>query len=164
MKRQFNFDRKPEQLTSFFKELFEYSHHFNQKLTDVFNDSPDKTSEKSVKLFNHVLNAHQIWNNRIEFKQTPFGVWELHDTKDLKTIDKTNYEQTLQILDKFDLNETINYSNSKGEAFSSSIRDILFHVINHSTYHRGQFATEFKQYGLEPLVTDYIFHKRDAKS
>ncbi len=25
----------------FFKELFEYSHHFNQKLTDVFNDNTD---------------------------------------------------------------------------------------------------------------------------
>lgn len=147
-------------MKSFYRELFEYSHHFNQKLTDVFNDNPDKISKKSVKLFNHVLNAHQIWNNRIDPKQTPFGVWELHDTQDLKTIDKTNYEQTLQILDKFDLNETINYSNSKGQAFSNSIKDILFHVINHSTYHRGQVATEFKQYGLEPLVTDYIFYKR----
>ncbi|MBK9636245.1 MAG: damage-inducible protein DinB [Bacteroidetes bacterium] len=131
-----------------------------KKLTDVFNESPDKTSEKSVKLFNHVLNAHQIWNNRIDPKQIPFGVWELHDTQDLKTIGKTNYEQTLQILDKFDFNETINYSNSKGQTFSNSIKDILFHVINHSTYHRGQVATEFKQYGLEPLVTDYIFYKR----
>lgn len=144
----------------FYKELFEYSHHFNQKLASIFDESPTKTSEKSVKLFNHVLNAHQIWNNRIEFKQTAFGVWELHNTQDLKNIDKTNYEQTLQILDKFDLNETVNYSNSKGQAFSNSIRDILFHIINHSTYHRGQIATEFKIQGLDPLVTDYIFFKR----
>jgi uncharacterized damage-inducible protein DinB len=147
-------------MNQFFKELFEYSHHFNQKLSNIFNDSPDKTSGKAIKLFNHLLNAHQIWNNRIEPIQTTFGVWELHSVEDLKNIDKTNYEQTLQILAKLDLNETIHYTNSKGETFSNSIRDILFHVINHSTYHRGQIVTEFKQNGLEPLVTDYIFHKR----
>jgi uncharacterized damage-inducible protein DinB len=144
----------------FLKELFEYSHHFNQKLADIFSDNPDKTSEKAVKLFNHLLNAHQIWNNRIDPKQPTFGVWGLHDTKDLKGIDKTNYEQTSQILDKFDLHENFDYTNTKGQAFTNSIRDILFHVINHSTYHRGQIATEFKQHGLEPLVTDYIFYKR----
>lgn len=144
----------------FFKELFEYSHHFNQKLSDVFANSPDKTSEKAVKLFNHLLNAHQIWNNRIGLKQSTWGVWELHDIQDLKNIDKTNYEQTLQILNRSDLNEIISYSNSKGHAYSNSIRDILFHIINHSTYHRGQIATEFKQNGLEPLVVDYIFYKR----
>lgn len=147
-------------MTSFFKDLFEYGHHFNQKLYDVFNESPDKTSEKSIKLFNHILNAHQIWNNRINPKQTTFGVWELHDIQDLKSIDETNYRQTLQILDRFDLNEPINYKISTGQPFSSKICDILFHVINHSTYHRAQIATEFKQHGLEPLVTDYIFYKR----
>ena len=144
-----------------FKELFEYSHHFNQKLSDVFINYPDKTSEKAVKLFNHLLNAHQIWNNRIQPKQTAFGVWELHAIQDLKNIDNSNFERTLQILDTIDLNETVNYSNSKGQEFSSRTRDIFFHIINHSTYHRGQIATEFKQQGLEPLVTDYIYYKQN---
>lgn len=147
-------------MKQFFKELFEYSHHFNQKLSDSFVESPNETSEKAVKLFNHLLNAHQIWNNRIDPKQTTFGVWELHSVSDLKSIDKINYEHTLQVLDTFDLNEIINYSNSKGQTFSNNIRDIFFHVINHSTYHRGQIATEFKQQGLEPLISDYIFYKR----
>lgn len=147
------------QVKIFFKELFDYNHHFNQKLVDVFNDNCEMKSEKSFKLFNHVLNAHQIWNNRIDQKQPTFGVWELHDNQDLKSIDNKNYEQTLQILDKFDLNAIINHSNKKGQVFKRSIRDILFHVINHSTYHRGQVATEFKQDGLEPLVTDYIFYE-----
>lgn len=144
----------------FFKELFEYSNHFNQKLADVFNESSDKTSENAIKLFNHLLNAHQIWNNRIEPKQPLFNVWGLNPVQDLKNIDKVNYEQTLLILDSFDLNTRINYTNSKGQAFNNSIRDIYFHVINHSTHHRAQIATDFRQNGLEPLITDYIFYKR----
>ncbi len=147
-------------MKQFFKELFEYGHHFNQKLGDIFIDSPDKTSEKSIRLFNHILNAHQIWNNRIEPKQPPFGVWEIHPVQNLKNSNQANYEQTLQILDTVDLDKTINYTNSRGQAFSNSVRDILFHVINHSTYHRGQIAADFRQNGLEPLVTDYIFYKR----
>ncbi len=144
----------------FFKELFEYNHHFNQQLADVYTAQQDKTPDKALKLFNHILNAHQIWNNRIDHKQTTFGVWEIHDTKDLYNIDKVNYEQTLQVIDKFDLYEIFDYKNTKGQAFKNNIRDIYFHVINHSTYHRGQIAMEFRQHGIEPLVTDYIFYKR----
>lgn len=144
----------------FFKELFQYSHHCNQKLVAVFEDCPDKTSEKAVKLFNHILNAHQIWNNRINPLQETFAVWELHDLQELRKIDQTNYDQTLLLLDRFDLTEFVPYKTSKGDPFSNSISDILFHVVNHSTYHRGQIASEFKQHGLEPVVTDYIFYKR----
>jgi len=147
-------------MKQFFKELFEYSHHFYQKLCDVFDDNANRGLEKALQLYNHMLNAHQIWNNRIEPLQTPFGVWELHPVSDLKGIDKANYEQTLLILDKFDLNDPISYTNTKGQTFSNSIRDILFHAINHCTYHRGQIATALRQNELEPLNTDYIFYKR----
>lgn len=144
----------------FFKELFEYNHNFNQKLGDVFNDSPSKTSAKAIKLYNHLLNAHQIWNNRIKSSQISFGVWELHPIEHCKDIDKTNFEHSMLILEKFALNETVNYANTKGQTFSNSIRDIFFHIINHSTYHRAQIATEYKQNGPDPLITDYIFYKR----
>lgn len=147
-------------MKSFFKELLEYNHHFNQKLGDIFNEHPDKISQKAIQLYSHILNAHRIWNNRIESGQKAFAVWEVHLIQHCKSIDKMNHEQSLLILDKFDLEEIISYNNTKGQAFNNSIRDMLFHVINHSTYHRGQIATDFRQNGLEPLITDYIFYKR----
>lgn len=147
-------------MKSLFRELFEYSHHFNQKWADIFIDSQDKITERSVKLLSHVLNAHDIWNNRIDQQKAPFGVWDIHDLSNLKSIDRANYEQTLKILDRSDLNEIISYKTSRGQPFKNSIRDILFHVINHSTHHRGQIAADFRQNGLEPPVTDYIFFKR----
>lgn len=144
----------------FFKALFEYGHQTNQKLGGIFNDNPDKTTEKAVKLYSHILNAHRVWNNRIGSRQPIFGVWEIHPIQDCGNIDEMNYTHSLFILDNFDLNEVVNYTNTKGHTFNKSVRDILFHVINHSTYHRGQIATEFRQNGLEPLVTDYIFYAR----
>jgi uncharacterized damage-inducible protein DinB len=147
-------------MKQFFAGLFEYSHHCNQKIADVFISNQDMTSEKAQKLLNHILNAHQIWNNRINAIDKPFGVWDMHNPEDLKAIDKRNYEQSLLILDKYDLSENFSYTNTKGQAFENSIQDILFHVINHSTYHRAQIATELKQQNIEPPATDYIFFKR----
>lgn len=147
-------------MKSFFKELFEYHHHFNQQLTDNFINYPNNTSEKAMKLFNHLLNAHHIWNARIACQPSTRGVWELMDTNDLKAFDKINYEQTIDLLDRNALSKMIQYTTSNGQTFTNSVRDILFHIINHSTYHRGQIATAMKQEGIAPIVSDYIFYKR----
>jgi uncharacterized damage-inducible protein DinB len=154
-------EQKPkEAMKQFFRELFDYSHHYNQRLADIFLDNSGQVSEKSVKLFNHILNAHQIWNNRIDPIASTCQVWALHPLEELKGMDQHNYEHTVQLLVDENLDRILNYSTSGGLKFSNSVRDILFHVINHSTYHRGQIAAEFRANGIEPLATDFIFFKR----
>ena len=77
--------------------------------------------------------------------------------------DVLNYSRTSHLEEKFeavDLNNIILYKTTKGQAFENKTSDILFHIINHSTYHRGQIAADFRQTGTEPLSTDYIFYKR----
>jgi uncharacterized damage-inducible protein DinB len=144
----------------FFKELFEYNHHFNQKLASVFSEEPDKIPEKSIKWFSHILNAHRVWNSRILPVEDKFGVWQMHEVNELMEIDRTNYIDSLKILDRENMESEIQYLTSKGDPFTNTVRDILFHVINHSTYHRGQIAADFRQHNLEPIVSDYIFYKR----
>ena len=144
----------------FFKDLFKYNHHFNQKLTFIFSESADKGPEKSIKWFSHILNAHHVWNNRILRIQEKFGIWQMHDRNKLAEIDRNNYIDTIKILENERLETEIKYLTSKGDPFTNSIRDILFHVINHSTYHRGQIAADFREHGLDPIVSDYIFYKR----
>jgi uncharacterized damage-inducible protein DinB len=146
-------------MKSFFKELFEYSHHFNQKLGDVIENT-ENPSEKMLKLYNHTINAHQIWNNRIERTEAPLGVWDIHSIQNCKIIDKKNFDYSLQLLHNSDLETLVNYTNTQGHTFNSSIKDIFFHIINHSTYHRAQIQTELKNLGLQPLNSDYIFYKR----
>ena len=34
---------------------------------------------------------------------------------------------------------------------------MLRHLVNHSTYHRGQVASKLKRFGLEPPNTDFFF-------
>lgn len=147
-------------MKDFFKELLEYNHTCNQKVWNIFNENPKGSSENAIKLFSHILNAHHIWNCRINSIQETYGVWELQPIQQGRDIDKANYENSLLILKNVDLNQMITYTNTRGLVFNNSIRDTLFHVINHSTYHRAQIATDFRENGLVPLMTDYILHKR----
>jgi uncharacterized damage-inducible protein DinB len=146
-------------MKAFFKELFQYDHHYNQALITILTENTEHTSEKSIKLLSHMLNAHQIWNNRIDPGQPSFGRWDAHQLHDLKEIAQRNFEHSMRILDTMELSRPIPYVMGNGQAFTHSLHEILFQVINHSTYHRGQVATEFRQSGLEPLLTDYIFYK-----
>jgi uncharacterized damage-inducible protein DinB len=34
---------------------------------------------------------------------------------------------------------------------------VLRHVVNHSTYHRGQVASKLKRFGVEQPLTDFVF-------
>ena len=34
---------------------------------------------------------------------------------------------------------------------------VLRHIVNHSTYHRGQIASKLKRFGVEQPATDFVF-------
>lgn len=146
-------------MTDLFGELFAYSHHCNLRLAALLIQHEQQLPERPLRQFSHILNAQRIWNNRIQPGPQGFGIWDVHPSEALITIENANHEHTLQILGQYPLNETVDYLNTRGELFTNSVRDMLFHVVNHSTYHRAQIATDLKQQGIEPLTTDYIFYK-----
>ncbi len=59
-----------------------------------------------------------------------------------------------------DLNKRVEYENSEGRTFANDVKDILFHVVNHSTHHRGQIMMDLRVSGIAPEPLDYIFYKR----
>ena len=46
-----------------------------------------------------------------------------------------------------------------GTVGSHPLHDLLIHVVNHSTYHRGQVASMLRQVGTVPPPTDFIVFK-----
>jgi uncharacterized damage-inducible protein DinB len=55
------------------------------------------------------------------------------------------------------LDHVFQYQNSKREQFKQPIYEMLLHVFNHGTYHRGQLITMMRQLGVEKLPqTDFI--------
>ena len=142
-----------------FAEVFEYHHQVNLKLIPELAKHQFSLPERTLPLFSHVLNAHQVWNSRILDHQS-FGVWDVHPIGSFPDIENTNYHNTIKILNDVDFDKIIHYRTQKGINYSNSIRDILFHVNNHSTHHKGQIISDFRQHGINPLETDYIFYKR----
>ncbi|HEY3204959.1 MAG TPA: DinB family protein [Thermoanaerobaculia bacterium] len=58
--------------------------------------------------------------------------------------------------------ESLTYVNFKGETWTYPMAEVLVHVANHGTYHRGQVATLLRQLGKVPIATDYLLFV-DAK-
>lgn len=62
-------------------------------------------------------------------------------------------------LNNADLDRPVRYKNLKGEAYVYPLRDLFFHLVSHSTYHRGQLVTMIRQVGAMPPALDYVLFK-----
>ena len=55
--------------------------------------------------------------------------------------------------------DTVALWHKKGDALRASPAEVLRHVVNHGTYHRGQVAALLKLHGVDYPETDYISWK-----
>ena len=55
-----------------------------------------------------------------------------------------------------DLARKVTYTNRKGEEWTYPVGQILRHVANHATHHRGQLTTMLRQLGHVPPTTDFL--------
>jgi len=147
----------------FFIDKFEYNHKSNQLLISGIEKTPASYKERVQRLIGHTLNAQNIWNHRILGSPPTQLVWDTFGIERLSMLNEENHQQSIEIVRSHDLNDVIDYTSSTGEVFRSTISEILFHIINHSTYHRGQLMTTLKQNSVVPIPTDYIFYNRSCK-
>jgi len=143
----------------FFTDKFEYNHHCNSQIIDKIKQWPTSYVERVQRLIGHTLNAQNIWNHRILGQPPTQMVWDTFGIERLQVLNDENHELSLEILNTTPLSNVIEYVDSRGDTFSQSIENILFHIINHSTYHRGQLITTLKQNRVVPIATDYILYK-----
>jgi uncharacterized damage-inducible protein DinB len=54
------------------------------------------------------------------------------------------------------LEETLSYVAFSGDRFTRRLGDVLLHLANHGTYHRGQVATLLRQLGHKAASTDFL--------
>ncbi|HYT83841.1 MAG TPA: DinB family protein [Gemmatimonadales bacterium] len=59
------------------------------------------------------------------------------------------------------LDETVRVQPTSGGEYRHSYRQMFRHLVNHSSYHRGQVVTMMRQVGVRPPSTDLIlFYRR----
>ncbi len=55
----------------------------------------------------------------------------------------------------------IQYRNTAGVPFAAPLWQLVQHVANHSTYHRGQVTTMLRQVGGRTVQTDMVVYDRE---
>ncbi|CAM4414388.1 DinB family protein [Flavobacterium terrigena] len=147
-------------MKDFYKDKFKYNLNINQKIIQNLLENKEKLNDRILTLISHTLNAHHIWNSRMLNTQIVHKVWDIYDYEKMISIDIENNDNSLKAIENFDLDESIDYVTMINEPFCNTRQDILYHILNHSNYHRAQINTELKNLGLNSITTDYIFYKR----
>ena len=69
-------------------------------------------------------------------------------------------EAFIETLSPASLETIIDYRTTRGEPYRGPLEQLLRHVVNHSTYHRGQITTMLRQLGATPASTDLVAYHR----
>jgi uncharacterized damage-inducible protein DinB len=119
---------------------------------------------RSLRWMGHILAAELLWLSRMEGKPAPMPVWPDLSLEDCEDQQRGLSRRLTQSLFRWadPLSRQVSYTNSKGEAWTSTVEDILTHIVIHSAYHRGQIASDVRSAGLEPAYTDYIHAVRQG--
>ena len=62
------------------------------------------------------------------------------------------------------LNTLVAYHNLQGQRWEYLLRHMMQHVVNHSSYHRGQVVAFLRQLGHTPPATDFLVFFDEAAS
>ena len=144
--------------TADFQRLFRYDAWANEEVLMALRAMPEPPAH-SVALLAHLAGAGNTWISRLRHETSVLPIWpELtfaECEERLRTL-AYGWKACLEELSLETLGDKLNYRNSKGQPFSARVADILTHVINHASYHRGQIAAEMRASGHAPAMTDYI--------
>ena len=143
-----------------FTRLFEYNLWANGQLAESLRVNPIE-NDKVLKLTSHLANAQVIWLDRVQGQSSTVGVWDEYSQKEtLELLERSSQDWLDFLYSAEDLEEVIEYKNSKGQTYESRLEDILNHVVNHGTHHRAQVMLLLRQENIDPPSLDFIFYVR----
>ena len=142
--------------------LFKYENWANARIIEALGQLPE-ADEKTLELMAHILLVQMVWYSRMAGVSAP-PVWEkksLQQLKDIYEVNKKILAPFIEKQTKDTLNAVIDYKNTKGDKFSNTVEQILTHLFNHSTYHRGQIVERMKGKLPQMPATDYVVFLRE---
>ena len=138
------------------------------KLEEGAAEKEITTSFPSVfKTVTHTWSAESIWLQRLQLAERP--IWQedvfsgtIEDA--CREWQKTSQELVKFVEKQYDdkaLQHVLQFYDRQKNSYKMPVYQVLHHVFNHSTYHRGQLITMLRQLGLTKLPqTDFIVFVR----
>jgi uncharacterized damage-inducible protein DinB len=124
----------------------------------------ENAPQKARKVMAHIVGTQWLWLARIQGGAAKMAVWpELAASEVARESGELLKAWSALLADDRALARRVEYKNSKGEPWSSTVEEIATHVVFHGAYHRGQIATLLRDSGHEPAYTDFIHAVRAKK-
>ena len=149
--------------------LYEYNRWANARLLDAASKlTPEQfsrdlqSSHRSVRdTLAHILAAEWIWLERWKgvspnalLSPSEFPTVESLETR--WAVVEGDYTEFLSGVTDGSLATVIAYTNTRGEEWAYPLGRMLQHVMNHSSYHRGQVTTMLRQLGAQVNPVDLL--------
>ncbi len=146
------------ELLQHLRRQFTYNAWANQEvLAGLRTDA--RNNARPLQLLAHIVSAERLWLERISTQPQSLPVWpdfSFEQCESQLAEAASLWREHLEHLSPDALSQAVAYKNSKGEAWTNTVEDILSHVLLHSAYHRGQIASDIRAAGGQPAYTDFI--------
>lgn len=153
-----------------------YSGWASRKLVDAVQDltpedrtRPMAVSHESVqKTLGHIYAADRVWYSRTV--DPAVSVPSLTDVQSMEVLTgdwrelQKKWEAWADSVTEGDLDRVLEYKLRDGTAGRTPVYQIVMHVVNHATLHRGQVMAMLRQLGVKPPATDLIFYYREVNN
>jgi uncharacterized damage-inducible protein DinB len=156
------------------KQLAAYNIWANQKIMEAILTLPEEKQKQELpssfkSLYAtvlHMLDAENIWWQRMKLNERITRPSE-NFNGNMKELCQGLLQQNHQWQDWVNnasdmaLEHVFQYYNLKKENFKQPVYQMILHVFNHGTYHRGQLVNMLRQLGIEKIPqTDFIVWSR----
>ena len=149
-------------MIEYLRQLFEYDDWANRRTIDALESN---YSDRSRRILAHILITKQEYFDRLGGKDsTGFDFWpdlDLGSCAKLADTTNGNFRKLLTGLDESGLDSIAPYKTSEGIPYENNYRDLLMHILVHSSIHRGNIVLKMREEGLEPPKIDYILYLRE---
>lgn len=146
------------------RHLYAYNDWANRRLIVMLKSSD---SSRSLEILAHLLITEKEYYERLHGKDSRgFDFWPRLSVEDCGTLARENstaFENLLRRFDDEGLDMRLRYFTSNGRQHENTFRELLTHVLMHSSIHRGNIVLRLREDGFEPPRTDYIIYLRETK-
>lgn len=159
-----------------FQRLAAYNRWANERLYDAVGKlSPAEFAAPRVGFFpslartlNHILVGDSLWLGRLDGQGAP-GITSLDQQlhaefaalRQARAALDARYIAFVDSLGEARIGEMLTYKTVAGEAMETAIDQVLTHVFNHQTHHRGQAHGMLSSTSVPPPSLDLIYFLRD---
>ena len=146
------------------RQLYAYNDWANRRILTAIKEN---YVEKSHKILAHLLITEREYFERLYGKDSKgFDFWQgltLEECGQLARETAERYEKLLRRFEDEGLDLTARYRTSEGVWHENTFREMLTHVIFHSSIHRGNIMINLRESGFAPPKIDYIIYLRETK-